>query len=136
LEELDANAQQGPYAYKEEEPEEFHRRYQEFYRLVTHAMRMLQLHADVFPPVNDIAFFDRAMQMIRENDQRPWDVLREELKVELQKPILLRDYSQHRHIDLDSSTSSSSANRAQLPSDESRQIHIPADGGANSESHP
>lgn len=119
-----------------EEPSEFHRRYDEFYRLVTNAMRMLMLHGDqISSDLNDDAFFDRAMQMIRENDQRPWEVLCEELKAELQRPILIPPDDQGRCLNLDSSSASSSAGSAQLPSDESRQIHIPDDAGPNSERH-
>jgi len=116
-----------------EEPADFHRRYDEFYRLVTNGMRMLMLHGDqISSNLNDNAFFDRAMQMIRENDQRPWEVLCEELKAELQRPILIPPDDQGRRIDLDSGTSSSSAESAQLPSDERRQIHIPLGERPNS----
>jgi hypothetical protein len=109
-----------------EEPADFHRRYDEFYRLVTNGMRMLMLHGDqISSNLNDNAFFDRAMQMIRENDQRPWEVLCEELKAELQRPILIPPDDQGRRINLDSCTASSSSERALLPSDESRQINIP-----------
>jgi hypothetical protein len=110
-----------------EEPADFHRRYDEFYRLVTNAMRMLMLYGDqISSNLNDDAFFDRAMQMIRENDQRPWEVLCEELKVELQRPILIPPDDQGRRIDLDSSTASGDGFCPAIPDAESRQIHIPA----------
>jgi len=59
-------------------------------------------------------------------------VLCEELKTELQRPILIPPDDQGRRIDLDSGTSSSSAESAQLPSDERRQIHIPLGERPNS----
>jgi hypothetical protein len=129
LDQLEALERIGPYRYDGYTPAEFQRLHEQFYRMMINSMRILQLHGDQFPPVNDVAFFERAMQMIREDDQRPWEVLREELKAELQRPILIPPDDQGRWIDLDSSTSSSSAERAQLPSDESRQIHIPPDEG-------
>jgi hypothetical protein len=120
-----------------EEATDYHRRYDEFYRLVTNAMRMLMLHADqISPNLNAEAFFDRAMQMIRENDQRPWEVLCEELKAELRRPILIPPDDQGRCVNLDSSPSSSSAERAQFPSDETRQIYVPDGDGPNSRPQP
>lgn len=121
-----------------EEPSDFERRYDEFYRLVTNGMRMLQLHGDqISSNLNDDAFFDRAMQMIRENDQRPWEVLREELKAELQRPILIPPDDQGRRIYLDSSPGSIAAATSSLPDDEVRQIHIPpANGGLSDEPPP
>ncbi len=109
------------------EPTEFHRRYDELYRLVTNGMRMLMLHGDQIQEVNHIAFIDRAMQMLRENDQRPWDVLREELKVELQRPILIPPDDGMRRIDLDSSTGPIAGSVSTFPDEELRQIHIPPD---------
>jgi len=121
-----------------EEPAEFHRRYDELYRLVTNGMRMLMLHGDQFSSnLNDNAFFDRAMQMIRENDQRPWEVLCEELKTELQRPILIPPDDQGRCVNLDSSPGSIAGATSSLPDDEVRQIHIPpANGGLSDEPPP
>ena len=130
-----------------EEATDYHRRYDEFYRLVTNAMRMLMLHADqISPTLNDEAFFDRAMQMIRENDQRPWEVLCEELKAELQRPILIPPDDQGRRIVLEgpidplgsspdqgSSSPSLSATQGLSPlppsiaAEETRLIHVPTE---------
>lgn len=126
LEEMDACKAEYYSAEPGAEPSEFQQRYDELYRLVTNGMRMLLLHADQIQDLNDIAFFDRAMQMLRENDPRPWDVLREELKVELQRPILIPPDDQGRRIDLDSSTGSSGGS-ATSTDEETRQIHIPPD---------
>jgi hypothetical protein len=135
LDQLEALERLGPDRYDGYNPAEFQRLHEQFYRMMINSMRILQLHSDQFPPVNDVAFFERAMHMIREDDQRPWEVLREELKAELQRPILIPPDDQGRRIDVDSSTSASRADRAELPSDESRQIHIPDDDGPNSEPH-
>lgn len=158
LEELDDYERQFPISrYRDLCSEEYFRRMEEFYRLMTNSMRILQLHNDQFPPVNDIAFFDRAMQMIREDDQRPWETLREELWAELARPIEappvdMQFYDDQRRIQLDEPPGSTTQSAQQtleapaaneqnreltgdldgsdrIPDEDLRQIHIPTDAG-------
>jgi hypothetical protein len=112
---------------------EFDRRYDEPYRFFNNGMRILRLLPDQVQDLKDFPFLNRAMEILRENDPRPWEVLREEPKVELQRPVLIPPDDQGRKIDLESSTGSCGGSCSAIPDDKGRQIHIPDSENSASE---